>query len=122
MQENSALYKLVRLHYRSGQHKDLGLTQEEILGLVAAKHNQINGLKVATLYYDATVEFSEQLSNMIDLESLEHMEVDDTYYTIRQLEERGFKDLRLLKEPGFFRRQYFKFKWWSQDRKKRKTK
>jgi hypothetical protein len=97
------------------------LTQEEILGLVAAKHNQVNGLRVATLYYDATAQQSEQLSNMIDLESLEHMEVDDTYYDIRQLEERGFKDLRLLREPGFFKKLYFKLKWWSEDRKNRKT-
>lgn len=117
MPESSALYKLARLHYRSGQHRDLCLTQTEILNLAAAIHNQDNGIHHTTLYYDESAEVGKQLSHVISLKDIEHFEVDDTYYTLRELEIRGFKDLRLCSEPGWFKSIIYKFKWWLEDKK-----
>jgi hypothetical protein len=93
------------------------LTQAEILNLAAALHNQGNGIHHTSLYYDESPEVGKQLSHVIALEDIEHFEVDDTYYTLRELEIRGFKELRLCKEPGPIKKMFYKFKWWVADRK-----
>jgi hypothetical protein len=85
--------------------------------LSTALHNVKNGLTHLTFYYDETDEIGDQLSHVIKLDAVEHVEVDDTYYTLRDLEVRGFQTLRLLKEPGWFKQKWFRFKWWLKDRK-----
>jgi hypothetical protein len=94
------------------------LTQAEILNLATALHNQSNGIHHTTLYYDESANVGKQLSHVISLEAVEHFEVDDTYYTLRELEIRGFKDLRLCKEPGPIKRLIYGLKWWLEDKKK----
>jgi len=96
------------------------LTREEILLLSSAIFNQKNGLTHFSLFYEESDETGKQLSHVIELAAVRHMEADDTYYDIRDLEIRGFKTLRLLKEPGPFTRLAYKIKWWREDRKRLK--
>jgi hypothetical protein len=96
------------------------LTQTEILSLATALHNQGNGIHHYTFFYDADENTGKQLNHVIALEDVEHMEVDDTYYSYRQLEIRGFKNLRILKEPGWVKRLIYRIKWHFEDKKAQK--
>ena len=73
------------------------------------------------MFFDATEGQGKLLSHVIDLSAVEHLEVDDRHFDLRQLELRGLKDLRLYREPGFLKTLMYKMKWWLEDREARKA-
>ena len=91
------------------------------MNLSVALQNRENGVHHVSLFYDATPTEGKSLSHVLDLESVEHFELDDTYCDRRQLELRGLMDLRLYRDPGFLTTLMYRLKWWLEDREARKA-
>ncbi len=117
MEDTVEKYKFVKVTLASGEIKNLILRRLEILNLTAAMHNIQNGVTHTTLFYDESAEVGKEVSQVIRLDSIEFLEVDDTFYTLKELEARGFQSLRLCKEPGILKKWFYKIKWWLEDRR-----
>jgi hypothetical protein len=98
-------YRRARLYWSSGTHRDLILTQTEIIGLSTAlaqkEELKSKGTTAFTLWYDSDLsEEHRKLSFIIDLDKVNGLEVDDVEYTLDALKDVNMGSFSLWKPPA----------------------
>lgn len=109
MDNSVPLYRKARLYWKSGDHRDLMLTQAEILSFSTAisQKNELKtkGMDSFTLWYDSDLsEEHRKLSFLIALDSVAGLEIDDVEYTLEDLQKVDMSAFSLWKNDLAFKK------------------